>query len=449
MRRNLASNAIVGNLLGTASFIALGLFIQSIYLVVDLHFVARLGEEALAGVSIVSLASLITNATYQVICIGAIALVGRALGADDTSRANRMMSAAMTLAVICTATVFVAGYSGGPLWMNSIAATDGTARAARTYLFTALPSYALMFPVAVLSSVLRAAGSMMGATLVFVGSTLVKAALTPLLVNGAWEFPTLNVAGAGLASSLSIGGSLIAMCFVLRKHDALRMEWPQWDTLVSDARHVLRIGIPASAEMGMVFLTTVTIQWALRDSGAVTQAGFGAAMRMAQILLAPGMAVALALVPQVAHCLGAGHHDRRRKSLWWALGLTAVATLSVTLVALLVPRLVLTPIVSGDLATLDTASTHLAVLSIAFVPTGVAYVASAYGQGIGRTLPALYAACVRVPACVAPICALSLMEKAAPLTLLWISVGSVWIQALAAWLLLFSWQRSVALPSEA
>lgn len=439
--RILATGSIAGNLVRTAAFIAVGLLVQSVYLAVDLHFVAGLGAEALAGVSIVSLAALVTNAAYQILCIGAIARVGHALGANDPPQANRVFTTAMMLAAGCALLVLAVGYLAGPGWMKALSATAGTADAARTYLLTALPSYALMFPVAVTSSVLRAAGALRGATAVFVASTLTKATLTALLVNGHWGLPALGVAGAGLASSIAIGGSLVAMAIVLRRHGALRLVPPDWIRFHREVGHIVRIGVPASAEMGMVFLTTIVIQWALRDNGAQIQAGFGVAMRMSQILLVPGMAMALALAPQVAQCAGAGFHRRKRRSVAWALGLTVATTVLVALVALAVPERVLAPLVAGDAATLEQASVHLAILSVAFVPTGVAYVASAYGQGIGRTLPALFSATLRIPTCVAPVYALGKAGSADHLVVLWISVASVWLQAIAAWAFLSAGRR--------
>ena len=48
--KDMTRGPVLGHILGMASFIALSTMFQTLYLLVDLYFVGRLGKEAIAGV---------------------------------------------------------------------------------------------------------------------------------------------------------------------------------------------------------------------------------------------------------------------------------------------------------------------------------------------------------------------------------------------------------------
>jgi len=441
MEPNDQAPRIVLPLLRTAAFIGVGLLLQSAYLLVDLYVVAGLGEEALAGVSIVGLSSLATNATYQVLCIGAIALTARYTGAADAAAVSRVASVTLLLAVACGLLVLLSGYTAVPYWTDTLSANPATAEHARAFLYAALPSYAAMFPIAVMSSLLRAVGLLRASTLVIAVATLAKCVMTPALVLGLGPLPALGVAGAGWSSSAAILGSLLAMSAAMRAQKRFVWHWPGWAAFQAETGRILRVGIPASAEVGMALLTTLAIQWALRHGTPDIQAGFGAAMRITQILLIPGMAIALALVPISAGHFGAGRYVLQARGLRCALYFTAGMTALLSLLAAFAPSLLLSVVPLPDASTMSSASFQLSLLAATFVPTGVAYVASAHGQAMGSTIPALLAACLRIPTCVIPLVVLSWNQSMPLVTVLGITIASIWLHAAAGWWLLMRVER--------
>ena len=70
--------------------IGVGIVIQSLYLVIDLFFVSRLGADALAGVTSTATAALLVGMLCQLRGIGAVSLIGQALGAGKYALARRI-----------------------------------------------------------------------------------------------------------------------------------------------------------------------------------------------------------------------------------------------------------------------------------------------------------------------------------------------------------------------
>lgn len=81
--RDLTQGPIPGNLLHMAVPIAVGMLGQTLYFLVDLYFVAQLGDAAIAVVSAAGIAMFIVMALTQTLGVGTAALVSQAVGRKD------------------------------------------------------------------------------------------------------------------------------------------------------------------------------------------------------------------------------------------------------------------------------------------------------------------------------------------------------------------------------
>ena len=90
--RDLTQGPIVGHLLGMAMFIGISLNFQTMYFIVDLYFVSRLGSAVIAGVSASGNVFFLALAASQLISIGVMATVAQAVGKKDEAMAVRAES---------------------------------------------------------------------------------------------------------------------------------------------------------------------------------------------------------------------------------------------------------------------------------------------------------------------------------------------------------------------
>ena len=75
--KDLTKGSITGHLLSMSAFIGAGLIFNTLYFLIDLYFVARLGPAAIAGVSAAGVLSFLVMGASQMISIGAMALIVR------------------------------------------------------------------------------------------------------------------------------------------------------------------------------------------------------------------------------------------------------------------------------------------------------------------------------------------------------------------------------------
>ncbi len=99
--KDLTEQSIGKHILQMAVPIAAGMFFQTLYILIDLYFVAHLGDAALAGVSAAGNFMFIVFALTQVLGVGAVALISHAVGRKDRADANAVFNQSLALSATC------------------------------------------------------------------------------------------------------------------------------------------------------------------------------------------------------------------------------------------------------------------------------------------------------------------------------------------------------------
>jgi Na+-driven multidrug efflux pump len=86
--RDLTQGPVRGHILHLSAFIALTTLFQTLYIVVDLYFVGRLGKEAIAGVALGANLTMVVLALTQALGVGATSLIAQAFGRRDRDGAE-------------------------------------------------------------------------------------------------------------------------------------------------------------------------------------------------------------------------------------------------------------------------------------------------------------------------------------------------------------------------
>ena len=89
--KDLTHGPILRHVITMAVPIAAGMLLQTLYYIVDLYFVAQLGEAAIAGVSAAGNAMFVVFALTQILGVGTVTLMSHAVGRDDRRDANHVL----------------------------------------------------------------------------------------------------------------------------------------------------------------------------------------------------------------------------------------------------------------------------------------------------------------------------------------------------------------------
>ncbi|MCX7356641.1 MAG: MATE family efflux transporter [Alphaproteobacteria bacterium] len=448
--RDLTQGPIAGHLLGMAMFIGISLIFQTMYFVVDLYFVSRLGSAAIAGVSASGNVFFLALAASQLISIGVMATVAQAVGKKDEAEANLFSDQAISMSLLFGAVMLALGYSFGGIGVDALTADAASAASGRAYLFAFLPQLALMFPVAAMTSALRGAGVTMPTMVLQTATIILNAILAPVLIAGWGTGVALGAAGAGWASSIAAFVGTIALIFMfprvqkyLRLHvHSLRPKFGAW-------RRIIFIGLPTSLEFLMMFVIFIAIYIVIRPFGAEAQAGFGIGGRIMQSIFLPAMAVAFAAAPIAGQNFGAKRYDRVRETFNVAALIGSAIMLTLSILCHINPAVLARPF-TDDPAVLTVSNDYLQIVSWNFVFSGLVMAAGSMFQGMGDTRPSLFASATRMLTFVAPVVWAS-QQPWFTLHDVWlISVASVVAQcALVIWLLFRTFKRKLGTAAPA
>src|SRR5262245_21443466 len=200
-----------------AAPIAAGMLMQTLYYLVDLYFVGRLGDAALAGVGASGNVMMIVIALTQVLGVGTVALIAQAVGRRDAADANHVFNQSLSIAALLAGLILAGGYAFASAYLGTITADAATLAAGRSYLYWFLPGMALQFPMVAMSSALRGTGIVKPTMIVQMATVLLNVALAPVLIAGWGTGSPLGVAGAGLASTISVAAGVLLLLFYFRR----------------------------------------------------------------------------------------------------------------------------------------------------------------------------------------------------------------------------------------
>jgi putative MATE family efflux protein len=434
--KDLTQDSIVRNIISMAVPIAAGMLFQTLYFLVDLYFVAAIGDAAVAGVSAAGTLMFIVMALTQVLGVGAVALIAQAVGRKDRGEANLVFNQSVLLALLCAAVTLVGGYAITNAYVGAIAADPATQAEGTTYLYWFLPGIALGFAQVTMGSALRGTGIVKPTMAIQAFTVLLNALLAPVLIAGWGTGVPLGVAGAGLASTVAIVvGVLLLTLYFVRLEKYVSFQSALWRPRLAVWKRMLDVGLPAGGEFALLFIYMGVVYWVISDFGSAAQAGFGIGSRIMQSIFMPAMAIAFAAGPIAGQNFGAGRGKRVRETLAKALMLNTVVMVLVTVFLQWRPEALVGFFTSERDAT-AVGATFLRIISWTFIAQGVVFTCSGIFQGLGNTRPAMLSSAIRLAVFV-PLAIWLSTQPSFHLERLWrLSVATLWFQAGVSYLLL-------------
>ncbi|WP_223788281.1 MATE family efflux transporter [Marinicella meishanensis] len=434
--KDLTQGSIPRHILVMAIPIGISMLIQTLYYLVDLYFVGHLGPASLAGVSAAGNVSFLVIALTQVLGVGTQTLIAHAVGRKDRDDANWVFNQSLLLSALLGLITLAAGYGLSGWYLHTVSSDPATIREGLTYLYWYTPAMAGQFALIAMGSALRGTGIVMPTMVIQLITTVLNMVLSPMLIQGWWFAAPMGVAGAGLASTISVWVAVILLAWYFsRMEKYVEYAASKVRPRLSVWRRMLGIGLPAGGEFMLMFLYMAVIYFAISELGAVAQAGFGLGSRIMQSMFLPAMAVAFAAPAVAGQNFGARLFDRVRATFHWAAGMSLGIMALLTWVAYAQPMWLVQSF-ADDAQALVVASTFLHMICLNFMASGLIFTCSGMFQALGHTWPAMWSTATRLVTFAIPAIWLS-RQADFRIEQLWVaSVITVYLQLVVSWWLL-------------
>ena len=426
--QDLTGGSLTGHLLKTTSFMLVSMVFQSLYVLIDLYWVGRLGTEAVAAVGISANLSFVVLAISQMLGVGTTTVVSHAAGRKEHSLATHLFNQSQVLSMVA-GVIFLAI---AMLFRSSYAAALSADATMQTltgeYLLWFIPAMALQFAMVAMGAALRGTGNFKPGMIVQTGTVIINIVLAPVLIFGWGPFPAMGVSGAAVATFVAIVVGVIWLSYYFLDRDAyLRFHPAEWRPRFRVWGQLLRIGLPAGVEFGLMGVYMVVVYAISRRFGAAAQAGFGTGFRIVQSAFLPIVALGFAVAPVAGQNFGAKKGDRVRAVFKTAASIAAVTMLTLGVgIYLAAPLLV--RLFSSDPEVIHVGVDYLHVVTINFVASGITFVSASMFQGMGNTLPSLATSVLRMVVSIVPAVVLSYRPEFALTWIWWLTVVSTTLQ---------------------
>jgi putative MATE family efflux protein len=295
----------------------LELSMESLFVIVNVFWVAGLGPAAVATVGLTEAMETIVFGVAMGLCAGATAFVARRIGEKDPEGASASAGQAILLglffsvlmgvpAALCAKTMLG--------WMSPDAAVVESGYGYTTILFGGTYSVLLIF---LINAIFRGAGDAAIAMRVLWIANAVNLVLDPCLIFGWGPFPQMGVAGSAVATTI---GRTVGVGYqfyrLFQPGERLQVHlWhlrPNWHLMWE----MLKVSLPAMLQYLIGTASWLMLARIVAQFGSVATAGYTIAIRIIIFTILPSWGLGGAAATLMGQNLGAGKPERSERAAW-------------------------------------------------------------------------------------------------------------------------------------
>jgi putative MATE family efflux protein len=290
---------------------------ESVFAVVDIFFVSKLGSDAVATVGITESAMTIVYAVGVGLSMATTALVSRRIGEKKKKEAGIVAFQAILLGVFISIFIAIPGIIFAKDFLKIMGATDSMADLGYLYPKVMFGSNMVIMLLFIINAVFRSSGDAAMSMRVMWFANIINIILDPLLIFGIGPFPELGIMGAAIATSIGRGMAVLYQFYLLfTGNHRIRL---YFDSLKIKFGIMLKILKISGGGILQNFIATSSWIFLIRIiavSGPEALAGYTIAIRIIIFVLLPAFGLSNAAATLVGQNLGAKQPDRAEKAVW-------------------------------------------------------------------------------------------------------------------------------------
>ncbi len=328
-KRNIVTE---GNITKALLIIALPIIIsnilQSILEVVDMYFIGKLGDAAIAGGTMsMSIIMVLTTVIFGIVTATA-AFISRAYGSDKPGRIQVILVHSLYLVLGFAAIIAVIGMFWSEDLLRLLGADPDAVIEGAKFLQPLLVGLFVMVVLMVFVTAFQSSGDSRTPMYVMIAINIVNIALNPTLIHGMFGMPAFGIAGSAYASLLSRTAGILLLLGIIYLHPKFRdcpvrlpTKFSFEPALIKD---IVGIAIPSAIQSGVrslafLFMTAIVALYGLEATAA-----YGVSVRLDMLGLIIVMGFCTAIAVMVGQNLGAQKVERAEAAVKYAIVINAI-----------------------------------------------------------------------------------------------------------------------------
>lgn len=304
---------------------ALETFMESLFALANIFWVARLGRDAMAIVGLTESVMTVVYAISVGVAIAATAIISRRVGEKDSERAEQTAAQVILLTLAASAVLgLVLGCFAVEI-LRLMGASGSAIEVGANFARVMFGANATVFYIFVINAIFRGAGDAALAMRTLWLANAINMLLAPCLIFGWGPFPELGVTGAAVATCIGRGTGVLYQLWHLagaRCRICLRLR--HFVPKIEIVRLLVRTSATAIAQLLIATTSWLALSRILASYGSAAIAGYTVAVRIVLFALMPTTGVAGAAATLVGQNLGARQPDQAETAVHIATRLNVV-----------------------------------------------------------------------------------------------------------------------------
>jgi putative MATE family efflux protein len=316
----------IGRALGLLAIpMMLEMAMESIFAVVDIAFVSRLGTNAIAAVGLTEALITVLYAVAIGLGMGVTAMVSRRIGAKERDAAALVTGQAIWVGAALAVVIGVFGVIHAADLLRMMGASDDVIAEGKGFTAMLLGGSASILYLFLLNAAFRGAGDAPVALRSLTLANGINIVLDPCLIFGLGPFPELQVTGAAVATTIGRGIGVMYLAYYLfggkgRLQFAMRHLVPA-PALIA---RMIRISVGGVGQFLISTSSWIAIMRVVALYGSAPIAAYTVALRLVEFALLPAWGLGNAAATLVGQNLGAAKPERAEQSVWRASKYNAI-----------------------------------------------------------------------------------------------------------------------------
>jgi putative MATE family efflux protein len=295
----------------------LEMVMESLFAVVDIYFVSKIGVNAIAAVGLTESMMTIAYSLGFGIAMGTTAMVSRRVGEKNIDGASISAVQAIYLGIITSIPIVIIGVLFSEDLLRMMGATEDVVEDGVGYTKLLLVSNLIIILLFLINGIFRGAGDATLAMRALWIANGLNIVLDPLFIFGIGPFPELGIEGAATATIIGRG---IGVCYQLyhlfKGKGIVKIHKENWMPKANIIAKLVKLSAEVTAQFIIASASWIFLTRIISTFGSTALAGYTVALRIVHFTLLPAWGFSNAAATMVGQNLGAKQPERAEKSVW-------------------------------------------------------------------------------------------------------------------------------------